>query len=397
MSQTIWPAGITPSKRELRLRDQALGLLVDVDLGEQVLVADAAARIAVLGVDELLQRRLAVAGHVCRAPARRGDQLAVDHEQAVVLALDVCLDDHRLVAPVGRLVAVLQRRVVVDVGAHAAAVVAHERLGRDGIADPLRGLERLLERGYGLALRHGDARVAEDLLGPLLVVGDAVADQARLPRDRGLEALLLVAVTELDVAALLAQALVGDVARLGGVDDRRGRRAQHVGVTHLLEARDDRVEIDLFLVEQALDQLDGLAPRREAAGLVTVAVADVVDAGLVRVDGLAVADGEPDQVLQLDRDVLDDVPRPGAALDPLEEAAGPAHRAAMIMQRRDQLLEALDDAWDGVARLVLELPDVEAHVDGEVAAVVVRPPQGAVLENLHSRSSTPARRSSGPR
>ena len=58
-------------------------------------MADAAARILVDAVDELRDRVLAVADHVPGRAAGRRHQLAVDHQQAVVVALEERLDDHR--------------------------------------------------------------------------------------------------------------------------------------------------------------------------------------------------------------------------------------------------------------------------------------------------------------
>ena len=129
---------------EALLADQPLGLLVDMYPGQQVLVADAAAGIPVLRVDQLLQGRLTVTDHVRRPAAGRGYQLAVDHQQTVVLALDVFLDHHRLVAGVRSLVAVPQAVVVVDVGGHTTAVVAHQRFHRDRVADVVRRRQSLV-------------------------------------------------------------------------------------------------------------------------------------------------------------------------------------------------------------------------------------------------------------
>src|SRR5436189_166500 len=54
-----------------------------------------AARILVHDLDQLLDRMLAVAHHVSGRAARGGDELAVDHQQAVIVSLEEALDDHR--------------------------------------------------------------------------------------------------------------------------------------------------------------------------------------------------------------------------------------------------------------------------------------------------------------
>ena len=68
--------------------------LVETDF----LVADATARIFVDDIDEFANRVLAVTYDVAGFALGGSDELAIDNEQAVVVALDVALDDHR--APV---------------------------------------------------------------------------------------------------------------------------------------------------------------------------------------------------------------------------------------------------------------------------------------------------------
>ena len=58
-------------------------------------MADAAARILVHDLDELGDRVLAVADDVAGRASRGGDELAVDDQQAVIVALEEGLDDHR--------------------------------------------------------------------------------------------------------------------------------------------------------------------------------------------------------------------------------------------------------------------------------------------------------------
>jgi isocitrate lyase len=65
------------------------------ELGQHLLVADAAARIAVHHLDQLRDDRCTIADHVAGRAPRRRDQLAVDHQQAVVVAGQVGFHDHR--------------------------------------------------------------------------------------------------------------------------------------------------------------------------------------------------------------------------------------------------------------------------------------------------------------
>ena len=74
-------------------RQHRLGLVVEGEPGEHLLVADAAPRILVHFLHQLLDGVHAVAHHVARHPLGDRDQLAVDHQHPVVVAGDEALDD----------------------------------------------------------------------------------------------------------------------------------------------------------------------------------------------------------------------------------------------------------------------------------------------------------------
>ena len=78
---------------ESLLRKKALGLVVEVDARQDLLVADATARIAVHLVHQLRHRVHAVAHDVPGHPPGHRDQLAVHHQHPVVVADDELLDD----------------------------------------------------------------------------------------------------------------------------------------------------------------------------------------------------------------------------------------------------------------------------------------------------------------
>ncbi len=83
-------AGFEPGAREHRLR-----LRVEFEARQHLLVAYATARILVHDLDEFGDRAPPVADDVARRAAGRGDQLAVHHQQAMVVALEEALHDHR--------------------------------------------------------------------------------------------------------------------------------------------------------------------------------------------------------------------------------------------------------------------------------------------------------------
>jgi hypothetical protein len=290
-----------------------------------------------------------------------------------------------------------QRLVVENVRADATAVIADHRLDGNGVADLVGGLKGLVKGATRPTAGHRNAGIAEHLPGPVLVVGNAVADQIGTTGDRSLDALLPATVAELDVAAVFGQAEVGNVAPLGGIDDRGRGGPQHVFVAYRLQAADDRQNVDIAAMKQTVDDIHCLDAGREATGFVTVTIDDVVDAGVVAVDGLAVAHREADQVLQLDRHMLDDMSGPGAALQAFQKAAGTADRTAMFLEARQEFGKARHDAGHGVTGPLLKLADVQAHEDRQVATVVVRAAQRTVLEDLHGQASNRALSSLGAR
>ena len=130
VSLTWCPAGGTSSMPNPWAAHQVHGGLVDLDPGQHLLVADAAAGVGVGLLHQLADRAPAVADHVGRHPlGDRGDP-AVDHQAAVVPAGDEGLHDDQ---PAARLrLGHLERPAYVVVGPqvehHAAAVVAVQRL-----------------------------------------------------------------------------------------------------------------------------------------------------------------------------------------------------------------------------------------------------------------------------
>ena len=107
------------------------------------------------------------------------------------------------------------------------------------------------------------------------------------------------------------QAQDRDAAPLRRRDDRRGRRA----VGELLREPDDplfqlahEVEIRLAAMNQVVDETYGKLAGGKTDVFLGVGVDNVVDARLGRATGLASRHLDAGQVLQLEGNVLDDVP-----------------------------------------------------------------------------------------
>ena len=136
------------------LRQQTLGLVVDLDARQHLFVTDAAARVGVGDVDKLADGVLAVTDDMARDPFGDGDQLAVDHQHAMVVAGDETLDDDATTVLVGVAEGGGNVLVVHEVQRRAAAVVGVERLDHDGKTDALRRLHRGLRGPHDALLRN---------------------------------------------------------------------------------------------------------------------------------------------------------------------------------------------------------------------------------------------------
>src|SRR5512132_1042196 len=94
-----------------------------------------------------------------------------------------------------------------------------EGLDDDREADLLSDLDRALERRRDIPLRHGQADVAEDALGVVLVLRDLDADRAGEVGHRRLDAAQVLAESELD-ERMVVEAAYGNPATARLFDDR---------------------------------------------------------------------------------------------------------------------------------------------------------------------------------
>ena len=225
---------------------ERLGRLVEGDPGEHLLVADAPSRIGVGGVHELADRVLPVAHD------RRGDpfgdrrEATADDEHAVVVAVDVRLDDD-VARP-----ALAQRArergpdrlLGPEVEVHAPAVVSVERLDHAREAELLRGRDRLVFRAHHLGARDGQAGRVEEPVREALVGRDVDADGRRPRGHRRPDPLLVDALAELD-ERVPVEPDVRDVAAHRLVDEGLGGRPERAPLGQPDEPLQLRQQIEL--------------------------------------------------------------------------------------------------------------------------------------------------------
>ncbi len=180
-----------------RTREHLVRLRIELESREHFLVSHPAARIGVHDFDQLRDAVLAVAHHVPGRAPRRGHQLTVHHQKAMIVALQKGLDDHRARMLARHGVAVRHFLITGQADGNTAPVVAVVGLGDDRKADALRGAHRLRFVLHQLLLRYRQPESCKDLVGLLLVTGELDGDMRGAPGDGRLDALLVLAVAEL--------------------------------------------------------------------------------------------------------------------------------------------------------------------------------------------------------
>jgi len=155
-----------------------LSLRVHFQARQHLFVAHAAAWVLIHDFDQLGGRMPAVADDVAGRAPGRGDQLAVDHQQAMVVTLQEGLDDHRprMLARHGKTLRHLIVRREPD--RDAAPVIAVVRFCDDGKPDALRGAHRLLFVLHQFLFRNRQPERGQNLVGFFLVAGQFDCDNA---------------------------------------------------------------------------------------------------------------------------------------------------------------------------------------------------------------------------
>ncbi len=272
----------------------------------------------------------------------------------MVVALEVGLDDHRARVLARALEPGRDLRVAGQADRDAAAVVAVVGLGHDRKAEAVRGAHGLALVLHQLLARHRQAERGEDAVGLLLVARELDRDVRRAAGDGRLDALLVLAVAELD-QRLVVEPQPRDAALLGGVHQRGRRRPERAPLREadVLVARRRPVPalghgaggaqlVGQQRAQQAQRQLAG----RDAFLALGVFIDDGVEARAIQAARLAEGDVLAGDVLQLERHVLEHVAEPGALVlvHAADETAGLAIGAAVLGEAGQGRDQAVDEA-----------------------------------------------------
>jgi hypothetical protein len=350
-------------------------VLAQRDAVEREVLGQAAARVGVdLAVDELDDAVLAVAVHPGRLAARGRDDLPADDQHAVLVAADVALHQHRRALGIGELEGGLAVGFVRDVQRDAAAMVAVAGLDDDRQADVLGDFPGLRRRLHLLAFGHRHADGLQQGLGQVLVAGDALGDGAGHVGLGRPDAALARAVAELHQVAVV-QADVRDAAVGRRRDDGRGGGAEVAVVQLVAHAGHGGRDVEGLVVDDRHDEGVAFGERRAGHLLVARAEHHAVDAALAGRARLAEAGWHAGEVEQLDDDVLQHMAHPGAVTQALDEAAAFADAAVVLDQVGQGGGQAVVEAGQHVAGVVLQFAQVEPDLQHRPVGPHVGPAQ----------------------
>ena len=288
---------------------------------ERVVFGAAAARVGVdLAGDQFVDRRLAVAGDPGFFAAGCGHQLAADHQQTVFEAGDEAFDDDAAAFFDGHAVGLHDFVAGMQVGEHAAAVVAVIGFDDNRQADVFGGFPGFFGVLDVAAFRYRNAAGRQQLFGQVLVTRNAFGNGAGLVGLRRPDAAQCAPVTELHQVAGV-QADIGDVAVVCRIDDAGGRGAEAVVVHHVAQALDRGSHVKRAVFHGGEHQLPGGEQGFAGDVFMPGPHDDLVLASFGEFTGLAESARHASEVLQLEGDVFEDVPGPGAFFQAAQESS----------------------------------------------------------------------------
>ncbi len=233
---------------------------------------DATARILVHDINQFRDGMRAITHHIARHPLGHRDQLAVNDQHAVIKAGDEAF--HQYGAASGMFLGFgkpgFDLVVCVEVDRHATPVIGIQRLDHHRMTDACRrprGLARIIDHAL---LGDRQTEIAQQIMRVFLVAGDFHGDMFGFRGDRGLNTLLIFAVSKLNQRPLI-EPDPGDITLFGGLDQRPGRGAKLFALrakdkaAQLLFPVKVRIEIIFDLILQHLGQKVHQQPHRQFA------------------------------------------------------------------------------------------------------------------------------------
>ena len=179
--------------------------MVNLNLRQHLLVADASPRVIVHFLHKLTDSGLAVPYHMAGYPLRRRNQSTIHHQHPVVEPCHVALDQNAPgLAPLpGLAEGCLHMIVFCQVDGDAPPVIGIQRLHHHRIANPVGPLHRFLLAVDQSLNRDRQPETAQKLVRLFLVAGDLNGDVPGFIRDCRLNPALILPMTKLDKTVII--------------------------------------------------------------------------------------------------------------------------------------------------------------------------------------------------
>ena len=202
-----------------------------------------------------------------------------------------------------------------------STVAQVQRLEDDRKADLLRETDRFVRRLGDVAVWHRQADRLEHAFRVVLVLRDLDGDRARVVGERGLNAAKVATETELDERSGVETPNAG--CRVVALPPRSPRSMVRVARARSRSCSSRRCASASNGVppQCRADERDGVAHALQADVFFVVGDDDPPDAGVAGRDDASESDVAAGEVLQLERDVLEDVRNVRALLEPFDESA----------------------------------------------------------------------------
>ena len=341
-NSTACPASGTESALHIDAFEHFLRLRIELEPGQYFFVTHAAARILVDDLDELLDGVLAVADDMAGRAPGRGDEIAVHHQEAMIVALQEGLDDDRARVFARRRVALRDFFIVGEPDRNAAAMIAVVRFRHDRESDALGGANGLRFALHQFLFGHRQSQGRQDLVGLFLIARQFDRDVRGAAGYRGLNSLLKFAMAQLH-QRLIIETQPGNAAMLGGAHQRGGRGSQGPALREANEfiARFLPVPVSGNGVhrpdrggQQRTQQPQPKIAGRDAFVALRIFVHHGINTRCSGAARLAECDLLAGDILQLNGDVFENMPQPGTLILPhaAKKAAGFAIGTAMLRE-----------------------------------------------------------------
>src|SRR5690606_11731855 len=264
---------------------------------------------------------------------------------------------------------------------HTAAVIAVGWLHDDRPAYILRGLPGLFDAIHQPPLGDGHTASFQQALGQVLVAGNAFSNGAGTVCLRRPDAPLPGAVAQLNQIGF-AKTNGWDVPIVGGFDYAGGAGPQTQGFGQVAQFVDRGLDIEFPVFNSRHDEVARRVQRGARNRFVPGADYDLVHAAHGGLAGPPQTARHAGKVLQLERDVFQDMARPGALAQALQETAALPYAAAVLDQRGQPRHQALVEAWNNVGRIVFQLAYIHPCLDDRPVCPDIGPAQHHHVDEL---------------